>query len=163
PHDSICGCSVDAVHDEMMVRFSRLHGVLDALDRRLSRSLFSSGPGASVMPPFSIATAMAVHPDAQPNSLVIWNLSAHKKSGPVKIAGAHERKGPPLLGNLPFQLIAKEERREECFVAAGAVPSFKEVELAEAWVFAEDVPAFGFSKLDLEAHQESDEDTPEVT
>ncbi len=31
PHDSICGCSVDAVHDEMMTRFAMLDDRLDAL------------------------------------------------------------------------------------------------------------------------------------
>lgn len=31
PHDSICGCSVDAVHDEMMTRFAALSDRMDAL------------------------------------------------------------------------------------------------------------------------------------
>lgn len=31
PHDSICGCSVDDVHDEMMTRFTALNDRLDAL------------------------------------------------------------------------------------------------------------------------------------
>ncbi len=31
PHDSICGCSIDAVHDENMTRFARARQVADAL------------------------------------------------------------------------------------------------------------------------------------
>lgn len=31
PHDSICGCSIDPVHDEMLIRFAALDDRLDAL------------------------------------------------------------------------------------------------------------------------------------
>lgn len=52
PHDSICGCSVDAVHAQMEPRFDRvadlaraqLEGVCDAISARLS--LPERGPGA---------------------------------------------------------------------------------------------------------------------
>ncbi|MBV8259013.1 MAG: hypothetical protein JO073_14470 [Actinobacteria bacterium] len=34
PHDSICGCSVDEVHRDMLVRWEQLHRGLDILERR---------------------------------------------------------------------------------------------------------------------------------
>jgi alpha-mannosidase len=34
PHDSICGCSVDEVHRDMLVRYEQLHRGLDILERR---------------------------------------------------------------------------------------------------------------------------------
>ena len=34
-HDSICGCSRDEVHEEMVLRFAQLHRSLDALEQRL--------------------------------------------------------------------------------------------------------------------------------
>ncbi len=38
-HDSICGCSVDLVHQEMMVRFRRIQQRLDALQRLVCERL----------------------------------------------------------------------------------------------------------------------------
>lgn len=35
-HDSICGCSRDEVHEEMVLRFSQLHRSLDALEQSLA-------------------------------------------------------------------------------------------------------------------------------
>lgn len=49
PHDSICGCSIDAVHREMVIRFERVAQVAEAeIDRRLAelaRGIDCSGFG----------------------------------------------------------------------------------------------------------------------
>jgi hypothetical protein len=39
PHDSICGCSIDAVHDEMDVRFARVSQIGSAHLRHVTREL----------------------------------------------------------------------------------------------------------------------------
>jgi mannosylglycerate hydrolase len=39
PHDSICGCSIDEVHDEMAVRFRRGQRLAQAVSRRALRSI----------------------------------------------------------------------------------------------------------------------------
>lgn len=39
PHDSICGCSVDRVHDEMGYRFSQVESVCEAIVRRATERL----------------------------------------------------------------------------------------------------------------------------
>jgi mannosylglycerate hydrolase len=41
PHDSICGCSIDAVHDEMMTRFGACGHSADYLERQALRHLQS--------------------------------------------------------------------------------------------------------------------------
>ncbi len=44
PHDSICGCSIDEVHDvDMAPRFARVRGDGEALAARLARQLSGSG------------------------------------------------------------------------------------------------------------------------
>ena len=44
PHDSICGCSIDAVHDmDMAPRFERVRAVGEALAARLERTLSGTG------------------------------------------------------------------------------------------------------------------------
>jgi alpha-mannosidase len=50
PHDSICGCSIDAVHDECMTRFERAEQVAQAIETRalewLANGLEPAPPGA---------------------------------------------------------------------------------------------------------------------
>ncbi len=46
PHDSICGCSVDAVHREMETRFEKCHAILNLLERRTFEAL----AGANSLP-----------------------------------------------------------------------------------------------------------------
>lgn len=52
PHDSICGCSVDTVHDEMMTRFGEVRQVAEETTRRrlaeTSAAVQSDGPGLLV-------------------------------------------------------------------------------------------------------------------
>jgi mannosylglycerate hydrolase len=50
PHDSICGCSVDAVHEENMVRFGRAEqvarGIVDTAARTIARGVPAAAAGA---------------------------------------------------------------------------------------------------------------------
>lgn len=39
PHDSICGCSVDRVHEEMKFRFSQIESIYEAISQDSSRKL----------------------------------------------------------------------------------------------------------------------------
>jgi membrane-associated phospholipid phosphatase len=49
PHDSICGCSIDDVHDvDMAPRFARVHSDGEALAARLARNLGGSGSAPTV-------------------------------------------------------------------------------------------------------------------
>jgi alpha-mannosidase len=51
PHDSICGCSIDQVHDEMRVRFDRCWQIGEELTRQAMRGLCAqmpSGEGVGV-------------------------------------------------------------------------------------------------------------------
>src|SRR5262249_45456800 len=50
PHDSICGCSIDAVHDENMIRFARARQVASAvIDASLAAIADSVAPAAGVV------------------------------------------------------------------------------------------------------------------
>jgi hypothetical protein len=52
PHDSICGCSIDAVHDQMEARFARVADVAQAHLRRVTSSLarLVAAPGTGFGP-----------------------------------------------------------------------------------------------------------------
>ena len=71
-HDSICGCSIDEVHQEMIVRFRRIQDRLDALEALVCEQLgfssaFANQPGAPS--PFADDSLMtAFNPSVKPRS-----------------------------------------------------------------------------------------------
>lgn len=73
PHDSICGCSVDEVHDEMVARFAKSRHVaeaivsdsLDALADEIDTSRFAR----------FLREGETAHP------LAVWNTTGWKRSG----------------------------------------------------------------------------------
>ena len=67
PHDSICGCSIDPVHEENVTRFAIARQVADIVTERAVRALASRLPPA---PPGAIR-CVAVNPDASPWSGVL--------------------------------------------------------------------------------------------
>ncbi|MBB6735674.1 alpha-mannosidase [Cohnella zeiphila] len=77
PHDSICGCSVDEVHREMMTRFAKSQETAQAIAEQSAEALASrvdtSGFGAGARP------------------FVVFNTSGHPRSGVVKAVVDVER------------------------------------------------------------------------
>jgi alpha-mannosidase/mannosylglycerate hydrolase len=45
PHDSICGCSIDAVHEDMKFRFHQCHGIASRLTTEATRKLAADVAG----------------------------------------------------------------------------------------------------------------------
>jgi mannosylglycerate hydrolase len=68
PHDSICGCSIDAVHEENMTRFARARQVGDAIVEAALDAIADSLPA-----PFAagIIRAVVVNPDAVERAQVV--------------------------------------------------------------------------------------------
>src|SRR5262249_34108415 len=93
PHDSICGCSVDFVHQEMMGRSAKLHQTLDTTDRLVLASLGKSGGKSAKIAPYAAnapGKAPIVDPALEPNRLKLFNLSGEAYSGPVRLTWAAE-------------------------------------------------------------------------
>lgn len=67
PHDSICGCSVDAVHDEMMTRFAAVEQLGHDLTRRAVRAL--TGQDATLHG----STGQSVAEIRDAGSLIVFN------------------------------------------------------------------------------------------
>jgi alpha-mannosidase len=70
PHDSICGCSVDEVHSEMMIRFAKSQQVAEALAEQSAEALASRVDTSSF--------AAGSYP------FVVFNTSGHARSGVAK-------------------------------------------------------------------------------
>lgn len=92
PHDSICGCSVDAVHDEMMPRFAAVHHVAEPLERRAEEVLFG-GEGADTVVVFNphpfpvtrVVEATATLPEEPEDGLVLHALDGRAAPATIRI------------------------------------------------------------------------------
>lgn len=132
PHDSICGCSVDEVHREMMVRTDSFNNILDALEKRARIALNSSTPHLSDN-----------DPAVQHNHLTVFNLSGQEQAYPVHMSWYTEDK-PKKSANIQ---ILKSEKRDELFSGPGITPYYKLLQYNEGWVWPGIVPGMGSTNL----------------
>lgn len=65
PHDSICGCSVDKVHKDMLYRYSQVKSIVDVVSTYFSDSV--SIVGNDML------------------NFTVFNFDIHKKSGPIMV------------------------------------------------------------------------------
>lgn len=84
PHDSICGCSIDQVHREMMPRFERVGQVCAVLESRALDALTGRD-----------RTLGAIAP---PCDLLVWNTLNWARTDPVVVTLAFPL-GSPARGN----------------------------------------------------------------
>ncbi|MCU1383097.1 MAG: hypothetical protein JWL71_1794 [Acidobacteria bacterium] len=68
PHDSICGCSIDAVHEENMTRFSRARQVADAVVESALDAIADAVPAPAAP---GVIRAVVVNPDAIQRAQVV--------------------------------------------------------------------------------------------
>ena len=84
PHDSICGCSIDDVHDvDMAPRFARVRGDGEALAARLSRQL--AGPGSAP---------------------IVWSAVPWERDAVVPLDGRPTRVRCAAFGTAPARRVA---------------------------------------------------------
>lgn len=119
PHDSMCGCSVDDVHREMMPRFASVDHVLDVLDQRVRQDLLVPGVhqwshdrakearnGKSVSienAGFGRGCMDLADPDVPLTGLAVFNLSLEAASSPVKVSLA-----------LPSKYLQSNDQKWRC-------------------------------------------------
>ena len=89
PHDSICGCSIDAVHEENMTRFARARQVGDAVVETALDTIADTVPA----PPPGVVRALVFNVDAVERAQVVdaVHRSAMRQRGalaPGRRAGA---------------------------------------------------------------------------
>ncbi len=123
-HDSIYGCSVDAVHQEMMTRFEKVRSVSNGIIKRCIRDL-------------TTAT----------NELSVINLSNYEYSGLVKIRTHKE-----LSCDCDAVVISKENFfTDEKIYDIQQIPVTEDItEIKEYLVDVKNIPAFSMKKITKE-------------
>lgn len=137
PHDSICGCSVDPVHDEMMSRTARFHQLADALLDE-ARIVLSGLP--------ENAATNWNDPDSNLKRLRVLNPSARSFKGVVAFSWFESLAEPLSFGSSIAQ-IEHSEPVDQLFSGWGQVPYYKLFERKEGWLWIEEVDGLGESNL----------------
>jgi len=148
-HDSICGCSLDAVADRTMARFEEAHGLAAATLARVLERL--AGQGAARRTPPTLAQEIAV-----------FNPSPHARTDVVRVPlDAYPAMRIPL-GVPAFAPLALAASDPPGFTAGGravrVLPSDDPARLRwlpgqtpfDVELVAHDVPAFGVRRIRLE-------------
>lgn len=139
PHDSICGCSVDAVHDEMQTRTAKLNDLIDSM---LDRCAADASGRAGTDP------RSHLDPDLLHDRVTVFNTSTQTVSAPVPMRWMQpvgDKRFERMQGTVQF---VSKQKVDQLFSGWGAVPYYKDVEVCEGWVWAEDVPALGYRSFD---------------
>jgi mannosylglycerate hydrolase len=156
-HDSIGGCSVDAVHEQMLGRYDESCELATETTGRLLERLAGLGPGR-------------VSPSGPDLDIAVFNPSPHARSDVVRMAldgfpaftaangmpGVH----PLLLAGLapagyqvdgrPVRVVESEDGRRVRILSGQRAP---EVELV-----VNDLPAFGYRRVRLTAAAPADDE-----
>jgi alpha-mannosidase len=139
PHDSICGCSIDQVHREMISRFDQSSQIARIMAEKAAHHINAR---IDTMPPQSHGGAL----DECERALVVHNSLPHTRSGWASVwieRGEINLRAYRLLdveGNeVPFQVRQVE----------GVVPMTDRAQHTEIGFVAEYVPAMGYRAYTL--------------
>lgn len=139
PHDSICGCSVDAVHQDMLFRFAHSRQVSQALLRRaqgwVCRRIRLPAPE-----------------NDRTRASVVFNATSHQRDGlctltfdfPPAEAGERLRLCDATTGTvIPFHLVERQ-RAQSLPVRPTELPRSVESDRFTVRAFVRDLPPFGY-------------------
>ncbi len=104
PHDSICGCGIDQVHDEMRPRFDQVEQIAEQITRQ---SLASLGAAVDTQTPAGFPAGNAA------SAIVVFNPVSGQRSGVVRaalqLASAEEYAVVDERGQaLPLRVVGSE-------------------------------------------------------
>ncbi|CAG7644440.1 alpha-mannosidase [Paenibacillus allorhizosphaerae] len=120
PHDSICGCSVDEVHREMMTRFDKSHQVAEQVAADSLQAIVSHIDTQAVFDPSSLP-------------FTVFNTSGRARTGVVSIV--LEVKRLPFAGGKRKQVIGElKELSLDGFVVKDASGNKRDAEVEDLGV-----------------------------
>ncbi|MDO8585514.1 MAG: glycoside hydrolase family 38 C-terminal domain-containing protein [Armatimonadota bacterium] len=152
PHDSICGCSIDRVHDQMMTRFESTEEIAEKLTKRAMDSITLKVDGGKI--------------PAESRMTTVWNPSTFRRSGTVEFVldtPKEWKQGSPMClidakgRRIPAQQVPKQVD-DDLGVTHFTLWSDGKVNPRAFAFTVEDMPALGYrvyGVLDEEAEVDS--------
>jgi len=138
PHDSICGCSIDEVHDEMMSRFEQVNQISDGL--------ISRGQNA-------------ISQKINKDSIWVYNTSDYEFTGVIKI-----KTNKKLPKNLESQFLKSTQEFPSEILLDTQRPPFSEdiEEFREYLVYVENIKPYSINIIDKDFKYSKSLDNMEV-
>ncbi|MBX9688791.1 MAG: hypothetical protein K2X27_18935 [Candidatus Obscuribacterales bacterium] len=137
PHDSICGCSVDEVHDEMEIRFKKIGQLLDPLLDLCGRRL-SGLPLDALKSPED--------PEMDLKRLRLFNSAAGRFCGVVPITWFEKLSEKALPPSSELQITESLEI-DQLFAGWGRVPYYSLLRRQSGYLWVEDLPPFSEANI----------------
>lgn len=147
-HDSICGCSTDAVHEQMLGRYETAEGLARETTSRVLERLAGLGPRRRERWDDGVDVAV-FNPSPHPRTdLVRFAFDAHPL---FMIGNKGEELDPLVMASLLHQGITVDGRPARVVTSddPGRVRVIPEQRPWEVEFVAEDVPAFGWRRFRL--------------
>jgi len=135
PHDSICGCSVDRVHEEMRQRYDWVRQVGEEIVRQSLRAIGALAPGDQ------LGTIAVFNPTPQPATGFVTAVVPWSQQAPFTAVAAGDGTMTP---------IARIGDVQQFEIPEGAPPGYDNAR-AEIGFVAKDVPGYGYRVYRLEA------------
>jgi len=137
PHDSICGCSVDGVHEEMRQRYDWVEQVGEEIVRQSLRAIGALAPGDP------LGTIAVFNPTPRPatgfvTATVPW--SEERPITGVVAAGESKEQTANGKGVTPVSVVGEVQR----FAIPEGAPAGYDNARAEMGFVAKDVPGYGY-------------------
>lgn len=138
PHDSICGCSTNEVHDEMMPRFAQVNQISDRLILRAQNAISSQ---------------------VSKDSVWVYNGSDYEFSGIARI-----KTKDPLPDNLKKQFIKSTKEFPKEILLDTQRPPFSEdmTEFSEYLVYVENIKSHSIKVIDDNFQYQNNPDEVEI-
>lgn len=138
PHDSVCGCSVDAVHEEMMTRFARLKQVCASSLEEARIVLSGMSEDSSLSP---------ADPAAGLKRLRVLNAGGRAFTGVVPLSW-FSKQGVKTPDSEYLQ-IDKTEPVDQLFAGFGRLPYYSLLDRHTGYIYVENLPAFAESNIEF--------------
>ncbi|MEX2226519.1 MAG: glycoside hydrolase family 38 C-terminal domain-containing protein [Dehalococcoidia bacterium] len=134
PHDSICGCSVDPVHEEMRQRYEWVHEIGEEIVRQALRTIGALGPDDP------LGTITVFNPTPRPATRYVSTMVPWNDERPITGVRA------PGGAIVPATKIGDTQQFQ---IPDGAPPGFERAR-AEIGFVAKDVPGYGYKTYRLQ-------------
>lgn len=152
PHDSLCGCSVDAVAHAVDVRLSDTAALVTELRDASTAALLDHDADAAREQPAAWMAAVLVRNRAARPRVGVAEVAIDVELARVPVGPGSAGRARPLRARvtlaLPLQVLARE-RRYARIEAPGHYPINHEVERRHCLVWTPPVPAYGMLALPL--------------
>ncbi len=134
PHDSICGCSIDRVHDEMRQRYEWVREIGEEIVRQSLRTIGALGPDSP------LGTIAVFNPTPQPATGFVTATVPWSTERPIVAVIAPDGERVPVA-----QIGATQ-----AFVIPDGAPPGYDTARADVGFVAEDVPGYGYAIFALD-------------